>query len=331
MSRPFHIVDVFAEERYTGNQLAVVWDAGDLSDSEMQRIAAEMDYSETTFIESATPTGEGYPVRIFTPETELPFAGHPTLGTASVLRERVLDSAEDGDGETDEPGDEIALSLGVGEVPVTIEGEGDDELFWMRQPDPSFGERVEPVLAARAVNLDEPDLDGEFAPRVVSTGLPTLVLACRSLAAVRRARIDDEHYRELIEASDAETVLVFCPETVESDNDLHVRVFAPVHGVPEDPATGSSNGCLAAYLARERFFGSPAIDVRVEQGYELDRPSLLYLRTEDAADGSGSEDVDGTGNEDESEDGSNGSDGSETAIDVYVGGRVIPVATGELL
>ena len=331
MSRPFHIVDVFAEERYTGNQLAVVWDAGDLSDSEMQRIAAEMDYSETTFIESATPTGEGYPVRIFTPETELPFAGHPTLGTASVLRERVLDSAEDGDGETDEPGDEIALSLGVGEVPVTIEGEGDDELFWMRQPDPSFGERVEPVLAARAVNLDEPDLDGEFAPRVVSTGLPTLVLACRSLDAVRRARIDDEHYRELIEASDAETVLVFCPETVESDNDLHVRVFAPVHGVPEDPATGSSNGCLAAYLAREHFFGSPAIDVRVEQGYELDRPSLLYLRTEDAADGSGSEDVDGTGNEDESEAGSNGSDGSETAIDVYVGGRVIPVATGELL
>jgi len=154
MSHPFHIVDVFAERRYAGNQLAVVREAGDLSDDEMARIASEMNYSETTFVESDEPTEAGYPARIFTPNTELPFAGHPTLGTAFVLREAVLGGDDDdggGDDESDDSAaidtDDIALSLGVGTVTVTVDGEDDDELFWMRQPDPSFGATIDSAVA----------------------------------------------------------------------------------------------------------------------------------------------------------------------------------------
>lgn len=324
MGYPFHIVDVFAEKRYTGNQLAVVREAGDLSDDEMARIANEMNYSETTFVESDEPTETGYPVRIFTPNTELPFAGHPTLGTAFVLREAVLGGSGDDSGSDDESddsaaidADDIPLSLGVGTVPVTVEGEGDDELFWMRQPDPSFGATIEPEFAAEVVSVDDDDLDPGFAPRIVSTGLPTLIVPCRSLEGISRAGIDDESYERLLDATDAENVLVFCPETVHPENDLHVRVFAPVHGVPEDPATGSSNGCLAAYLARERCGDSSAIDVRVEQGYELDRPSVLYLRASDG----GSH---GNGKSEEEAAGS-------AEIDVRVGGRVVPIADGTLV
>jgi trans-2,3-dihydro-3-hydroxyanthranilate isomerase len=343
VSRPFHIVDVFAEERYAGNQLAVVCEAGDLSGAEMQRIAAEMNYSETAFIESEREDAEGYPVRIFTPASELLFAGHPTLGTACVLQKSVLGGGDDNDdgnehGKSAEsnPGrggndsdEEIPLSLGVGRVPVTIEGEGSEELLRMSQPEPTFGERAERTSAAGVLSLGMSDLDGEVDPQVVSTGLPTLVVALRSLAGLRRARIGDAAYEELLDTTDAENVLAFCPETVRPENDLHVRVFAPAHAIPEDPATGSSNGCLAAYLARERFFNSPTVDVRVEQGYELDRPSLLFLRASDAADGSAGQ-GDGEG-ESEGSEGEKGKTGRENTVGVSVGGRVIPVAKGELL
>ena len=185
----------------------------------------------------------------------------------------------------------------------------------MGQPTPSFGATIEREFAARVVGVDGTDLDSAFAPRVVSTGLPTVIVPCRSLEAVSRAGIDDESYERLLDATDAENVLLFCPETLHPENDLHVRVFAPVHGVPEDPATGSSNGCLAAYLAREQYGGAPEIDVRVEQGYELDRPSLLLLRANDGGDGAGA-----GGREDDGD-----------GIEVRVGGRVIPIADGRLL
>jgi trans-2,3-dihydro-3-hydroxyanthranilate isomerase len=325
VSHPFHIVDVFAQQRYTGNQLAVVRGAGDLSDREMQQVAAEMNYSETTFIESEERSPGGYPVQIFTPETELPFAGHPTLGTAHVLREAVL-------GDDSEAERVIPLSLGVGEVPVTIErggegGNGEEERFWMRQPDPFFGEWIDPGLATGVLSLEEDDLDPEFAPRVVSTGLPTLVVPLRSIEAVRQARIDDANYGELLDSTDAGLVLGVCAETDHPENDLHVRVFAEAHGVGEDPATGSANGCLAAYLARERYFGSSIVEARVEQGYELDRPSLLLLRASDAM-----STADRTQNPAiEERDGGEGRNEEGSEVEVRVGGRVIPVAEGELL
>jgi len=270
--RPFHLVDVFAEGRYTGNQLAVIRPAGDLTTAEMQALAREMHFSETTFVESETPTDGGFEVRIFTPNAELEFAGHPTLGTAHVIREVVA---------PDRP-DEVALNLGVGQIPVTVEGAGDDEVLWMTQRAPTFGETLDPAVAAEAVGLTPADVADDDPVQVVSTGLPTLVVPLASLDAVRRAETNLPVYRErVVEGLDVPNVLVFAPETVHAENDLHVRMFAPALGVPEDPATGSSNGCLAAFLARHRTLGGPVVDARVEQGYELERPSLLFLRAED--------------------------------------------------
>lgn len=288
--RQFHIVDVFAERKYAGNQLAVVRDAGDLEDEEMQSIAKEMNYSETTFVESTEPRNGGYDVRIFTPEEEIPFAGHPTLGTAYVLREEILD---------DRP-DRIALNLPVGQVPVTIEE--DSGTLWMDQHPPTFGPTRDPDAAASALGLDVADLDLNFPVQEVSTGLPTIVVPLQSLDALRRLDTDRKRYFELVAETDAKNVLAFCPEARDPSNDLAVRVIAPYYGVPEDPATGSSNGCLAGYLVNHRFFEADKIDVRVEQGYEMGRPSLLELSAQ--ADGN--------------------------TVNVSVGGDVVPTLDGTL-
>lgn len=297
---PFHIVDVFPETRYSGNQLAVVGDAGDLTPGEMQRIAREMNFSETTFIVARTPTASGHRVRIFTPRTELPFAGHPTLGTASVLRRELdLDGL-----------DEIVLDLEIGPIRVTIDhGTGSDPVYWMRQRPPVFGSTVTRDVTAAVLGLDAARLDPDVDPQIVSTGLPTLVVALDSIEAVRDVEIDEGAYARLREAEDVPAVFVFTDQAVEAASDVHARMFAPAIGIPEDPATGSSNGCLAAYLSKHRYFGDRRIEVIVEQGHELGRPSRLHV----AAEGGG-----------EAEDGCDD-------LEVRVGGRVVPVAEGVLL
>lgn len=260
----FHIVDVFTERRYAGNQLAVVESLGELADEEMQRIAAEMNYSETTFIESFDASG-GYDVRIFTPAEEIPFAGHPTLGTAAVLRERTDDEA-------------IELVLPVGTIPVTAEHTGDRETLWMTQRQPEFGERIARETVAGAVSLSSNDISEDLPVQIVSTGLPAIIVPLDGRSALERAAIDRSAYDALVESRDAKNVLLFCDEPRNEENDLAVRMFAPYHGVPEDPATGSANGCLAGYLIEQ---GSDSVSLRVEQGYEMGRPSLLHLRADE--------------------------------------------------
>lgn len=282
----FHIVDVFTERKYTGNQLAVIESLGELDDEEMQQIAQEMNYSETTFIESFDDGDGGYDVRIFTPTEEIPFAGHPTLGTAAVIREQT-----DAD-------DEIDLNLGVGRIPVTLEHD-EEETLWMTQQPPTFGEQPDHETLADVLSLEVDALDTTWPVQVVSTGLPTIVVPLADRAALEQAEIDQQAYGTVVDEWDAKNVLVFCPAPRDDANDLAVRVFAPFYGVPEDPATGSSNGCLAGYLAHHGYDGTD-IDLRVEQGYEMGRPSLLHLRA----------DAEGT---------------------VEVGGSVVSVAHGELL
>ena len=285
-----HIVDVFARERYTGNQLAVVESGGSLSDGEMQAVAREMNYSETTFVESRESP---YRVRIFTPEAEVPFAGHPTLGTAHVIREHVADGHPD----------EVVLDLNVGEVPVEVRERDGRETLWMTQQPPEFGETLAHERLAEVLGLPADDLDTDWPVQVVSTGLPTIVVPLTDRAALTAIDLDRAAYDDLTGDREAKLVHAFCPEPREPDNDLAVRMFAPAYGVPEDPATGSANGCLAAYLARHAYFGSGTVDARVEQGYEVDRPSLLYLEATDRGDD----------------------------VTVEVGGRVVDVARGELL
>ncbi len=290
----FHVVDVFAQEQYAGNQLAVVHDTASMSEDEMLQITRETNFSEATFIDSPDTRDGGYDVHIFDPAEEIPFAGHPTLGTAYVIREFVRD---------DRP-DELTLNLGVGQIPVHVErNEDGNESFWMHQVPPTFGETIPHSLAARVLSLDESDVDHAFPVQTVSTGLPTLVVPVRSLDAVQRAETNHEpYYEEFIEGYGGHNILLFAPEA-EDGNDLHARVFADYAGVPEDPATGSSNGCLAAWLVEHEYFDTDEIDVQVEQGYEMGRPSLLSLRARKVDD----------------------------SIDVEVGGQVIPVAEGTLL
>ena len=287
MSLTFYIVDVFAEERYAGNQLAVVRGGADLPDETLQKIALEMNYSETTFVLSEEETEGGYDLRIFTPGDEVPFAGHPTLGTAYVIQHEILTS----------PVEHITLNLKAGKIPVTF-----GEVLWMRQLQPTFGATLDTALVARSLNLETANLDDRFPVQEVSTGLPALIVPLRDLCALRRCKVDWERYTEV--AGPGKNLYVFCPESHDDGpGDLSARMLANDLGVPEDPATGSAAGCLAAYLVEHRYLGTDSIDVQVEQGYEIGRPSLLYLQA--------------------------ARDGNEIRVDV--GGKVQMAARGELV
>jgi trans-2,3-dihydro-3-hydroxyanthranilate isomerase len=287
-------VDVFAEEKYAGNQLAVIRGGKDLSTDQMQRIAKEMNYSETTFVLSDVQKEGGYDVRIFTPETELPFAGHPTLGTAYVIQKEIVK----------EPVKGIVLNLKVGKIPVDFNYAGEKvDIMWMKQVQPTFGQVFNSRTISQILKLEVEEIDQNFPIQDVSTGIPFIIVPLKTLKALKRASVDKDKCFQLVKKAQAKCLLVFCPETYKKENNLNVRVFADYYGVKEDPATGSANGCLAGYLVKHRYFGEDKIDIRVEQGYEIGRESLLFLKAEK----------------------------KEQGIDVFVGGRVIMVAKGELV
>ena len=216
-----HIVDVFTDEKYAGNQLAVFHETAEMNTDEMQQLAQEMNYSESTFIDSSEQRDGGYDVRIFDPVEELSFAGHPTLGTAHVIREFVRDDSPD----------ELTLNLGVGQIPVTVErDETGAETLWMQQVSPSFEDTFDPAFGARILSLEETDVNDQYPVQLVSTGLPTLIVPLRSLDAVQGAATNHEpYYEELIEPYGNLNVLLFVPETYEN-HDLNVRVFADCGG-----------------------------------------------------------------------------------------------------
>jgi trans-2,3-dihydro-3-hydroxyanthranilate isomerase len=265
MGITFYIVDVFAEAKYAGNQLAVF--RGPVPEELMQPLAMEMHYSETTFITNETERDGGYDVRIFTPGAEIPFAGHPTLGTAHILRTEVA---------ADKP-HSVTLNLKVGQIPVRF---GNGGLYWMTQNAPEFGARLDPAALAGVLGLEPGEIDARFPVEEVSTGLPFIVVPLPSLAVLQRARVNREKYLELIAGTWAKGILVFCPEALSAANQLSVRVFVEYYGIVEDPATGSGNGCLAGYLAQHRYFGHAAVEARVEQGHQVGRPSLLHLKAQ---------------------------------------------------
>lgn len=287
---PFYILDVFAEEKYAGNQLAVFRNAADIPGGTMQKIACDMHFSETTFILSDEPRDGGYDVRIFTPEEEIPFAGHPTIGTAFTIISEIIRK----------PAKDVTLNLGVGRIPVSVDGDG---VLWMTQKPPVFGRVFQPEEIASAIGVSVSDIDDRFPVQEVSTGLPAAIVPLKSTGAIRRARRSQDVLDRLKEKHGLVTLLFFSAEPGDRKNDLRARVFTVYPSVPEDPATGSANGCLAGYLVKYRYFGKDAIDVRVEQGYEMGRPSLLRLRAKPA--------------------------GGE--IEVRVGGRAVMVARGELI
>jgi trans-2,3-dihydro-3-hydroxyanthranilate isomerase len=267
MTRSLHLVDVFTDRPCSGNQLAVVTGAKGLAARRMQAFAREMNFSETTFVMADRPVGGGWPVRIFTPAEELPFAGHPTLGTAHVIRHALLGGRVD----------RVTLALEAGLTPVFVERDAKRELYWMRQRFPTFGERLSRKAVAAVLGLAPADL-GSHPIEEVSTGLPHLVVPVRTRRALERIRVDREALLKLVAGLDAKAVIAFAPGATRAGHQLTARVFVDYVGVPEDAATGSGNGCLAAWLVQHRFLDDDAIDLRVEQGTSIGRPSTLHLR-----------------------------------------------------
>lgn len=293
-STPFQIVDVFAERKYAGNQLAVFRNAGGLSSDTMQKLAKEMGFSETTFILSDAAHDDGYDVRIFTPAAEVPFAGHPTLGTAYMIRQEIIQK----------PVPRVTLNLKVGQIPVAFERQAaGGDIVWMTPKEATFGETFDARDITPLLTIRESDIDKSFPIQSVSTGLPFVLLPLRSLDAVQRAGVIRDEWLGWVKDREAKMLFVFCHAAIDPANHIHARAFADYYGIAEDPATGSANSCFAAYLVKHRYFGADRIDVRVEQGYEIGRPSLIYLRAQDRG---------GT-------------------IHVEVGGKVVPVAQGRLL
>lgn len=290
----FYIVDVFAEKKYEGNQLAVFRGGNTLSDTEMQSIAREMNFSETTFILSESEREGGFDVRIFTPGKEVPFAGHPTLGTAHIILKEIASASAD----------RIVLNLKVGQIPVTVVKNADEiTTYWMKQIEPVFGQTLSPGIIAPVLGLNPNEIDDRLPIQEVSTGLPHILVPLRTLESLRRARVNRDLYFDLIKDRWAKPILIFSSEPHEPGNDMSVRMFADCFGIPEDPATGSGNGCLAGYLVRHRYRGQEKINIRTEQGYEIGRPSLLFLKAEEKNGG----------------------------ISISVGGKAITIAKGEFV
>lgn len=269
-SLEFYIVDVFTiGKKYTGNQLAVY--IGNPSTEVMQQLAKEINFSEITFVTSTEMENGGYNVRIFMPEVEVPFAGHPVLGTAYIIRNEIIGEAVDN----------INLNLKVGQIPVTF---ADDGVIWMQQNPPMFGPEFDVEQVARILNVDVCDIDTRYPIQEVSTGMPFMIVPMVSLDAVNRARVNLDRLRARIGAYDTIGPAIFCAETVHAENDIHVRVLDDIYAAPEDPATGSANGCIAGYLIKHNYFDSQKIAIRSEQGYQIGRPSLLHLEAEQTAD-----------------------------------------------
>lgn len=268
----FSLVDVFSGVAYSGNPLAVFVDVGDLDPAQMQAIAREINFSETTFVRSLQPSpDQGYDVRIFSPTEELPFAGHPTLGTAFVIREQLREKMRSQSLDIN-PVSNLVLNLAVGPIPVEVAA---DDVFWMKQNAATIG----PVLnnsiqVAAALGLDLSDIHETWPIREVSTGLPFLMVPLRGLGALGQSRIVSDRFSALMAQTTAKGIFLFCEETRDRAHQFAARMFAPGLGIMEDPATGSANGCFAAYwgaLGRE-------VDAIVEQGYEMGRPSQVRIQ-----------------------------------------------------
>lgn len=267
---PFVNIDVFTAKPLEGNQLAVFTDGSGLSAEQMQTIARETNYSETTFIIPRSFEEEkqnGHRVRIFTVNEELPFAGHPTLGTAWVLR---------GIGGADE----IILDLKVGKVPVRFTEENGQPFGEMRQRDPEFGRLHSREEVARAVGLRLQDISNDVPIHTVSTGMAFVIVPIATLSVLQNLSFAYQRVVEYLAKTDGKFMYFVSRETIDPKARLHARMIF-YNG--EDPATGSAAGCTAAWMAMH---GVAKNDERVliEQGIEAKRPSKIFVRAEKKGD-----------------------------------------------
>ncbi len=287
------IVDVFTDKPLAGNQLAVVLDAKDIPPKLMQRIAREMNFSETTFILPPADPANAAKVRIFTPVMELPFAGHPTVGTAWVLADEGL-----------VPKNALEFTLEEGVGPVKVRGVKEDGrvMFWMSHPKLSFGDVFPHAAVASAIGIDDSDIVDDVPAQVASTGNPFLFVALRDGDAVDRAVSDTSRLEKLLKGDRAHGVFLFAAAGADR---LYSRMFAPDTG--EDPATGSASGPLGAFAVKYGLAkGAPKVSLISEQGTKMGRQSFVHIELTYG-------------------------DSTDIPSLIEVGGSVMPVLKGELL
>lgn len=264
----FEILDVFTDRPLAGNQLAVFYPDQELPVDRMQALAREMNFSESTFV-SGGNAQDGFDVRIFTPADELPFAGHPTLGTADSIARRTNTSGT------------ITLNLGVGKVSVNKEEATTGKIarWWLQGPTAEFMEEfpVEPI--ARMTGLKVSQIDARFPIESLCVGPTFTVVPCVDLQALDQMQLQLESYRQHFGDEHMAQVYGVSREARTDEHDLSVRLLFDAGGVREDPATGSAAVCLGAWILKNKYFGVvDPVSVSVEQGGCISRPSTLYVR-----------------------------------------------------
>jgi trans-2,3-dihydro-3-hydroxyanthranilate isomerase len=281
----FAQVDVFTDTVFGGNPVAVVHNAHGLTPRQMQQIAREMNLSETAFVLPPTqPEKARFRVRFFTPKCEIPFAGHPTLGTFYVLAKKGLIPLT-------EPVTRVHQETGLGILPVDlVVQKGAVEKVFMTQPQPTFGRKLDHqddlMRLASGLGIPHHQLEDQRSPiQVASTGLPVLIVPVKSLNAIAEIRLWVPVIEALCEKYKVQGVMPFSTLTVEEASTVHARMFAPSIGILEDPATGSASGALGAYLVKHHLIPVEAVTrIIAEQGYEMNRPSTIHIEIESEKD-----------------------------------------------
>lgn len=280
MRHRYHTLDVFTDRVFGGNPLAVFPDGRGLSDAQMQAAARELNLSETVFVFPAGDAAHTRRLRIFTPAAELPFAGHPTVGTAVLLAAlgEVAPPAG-GEGET-----RIVLEEGVGPVPVSVRFRGGRPVFAQltaaRPPEHREAPAGRAELAALLSLAEEDVLEAPLRPAAASAGGPFLFVPVRDRDALRRARLDMARWERLLSGWWARSVFVLAADPELPGSHLRGRMFGPALGIPEDPATGSAAAALGGYLAAQERPADGTFTRVVEQGFEMGRPSLLHVEVD---------------------------------------------------
>lgn len=277
-SLKFYQADVFTAQPFGGNPVAVFPEAQDLTDDQLQQVAREMNLSETVFVLPPTDPAAVVRLRIFTPTQEIPFAGHPVVGTFFVLAQLGLVA-------TPEPVTRVVQECNIGLFPVELEvRDGQVYQVVMTQPEPQFLGTVEETedlyKVASSLGLSKHVItDTKWPIEVVSTGLPVMIVPVRTLTGVRSIRPDASAIMDVCGRFGANGIMAFTTVTVEPSATVHARMFAPSIGILEDPATGSASGALGAYLVQNGVVDvGPTTELLVEQGYEMERPSNILVR-----------------------------------------------------
>jgi trans-2,3-dihydro-3-hydroxyanthranilate isomerase len=279
-SLKFYQADVFTSQPFGGNPVAVFPDANGLTEEQLQKIAREMNLSETVFVFPPGDPAAVVRLRIFTPTQEIPFAGHPVVGAMYVL-------AQIGSVAAPEPVTRVLYECNIGVFPVELHArDGQVNRVVMTQPQPQFVGKVESTedvyKVAGSLGISKPVIvETKWPLEVVSTGLPVLIVPVRTLTAVRSITANDEAIVDLCGRFGTNGIMVFTTVTVEPFASVHARMFAPSIGISEDPATGSAGGALGAYLVHHGIVEvAPTTELIIEQGYEIDRPSSILVQVE---------------------------------------------------